>query len=231
MSDADSTPKIVSAPIRMSPDLKAKVDLAVEMTGISQAEILRLALAIGLEDLRRVAYDLPALVSKEARPELKKPGNYRNLSLVPTARVAETDAQPGRAQWIDLRGGVAAGAPISAHVVIEPIPAGKEWPDDHYALKVFGASMEPKIPDGSTIVVKAWPPSKGAPRKGSIVVYSDSSGSTLKVLSYRKAKAADDPEAVNAMGDVAVLKSLNPAFPDVQTLEGGKIDAVFVVVL
>lgn len=33
------------------------------------------------------------------------------------------------------------------------------------------------------------------------------------------------------MGNVPVLRSINKAFPEVQTLEGGKIDAEFVEVL
>jgi len=33
------------------------------------------------------------------------------------------------------------------------------------------------------------------------------------------------------VGNVPVLRSLNRDFPDVQTLEGGKIDAVFVEVV
>jgi len=32
------------------------------------------------------------------------------------------------------------------------------------------------------------------------------------------------------MGNIPVLRSLNPAYPEVQTLEGGKIDAVLVEV-
>ncbi len=143
-------------------------------------------------------------------------------------KVVEEGPHFGSGFWTDLRGGIAAGAPISSHVVEEPIPVAREYPADHYALRVFGESMEPRIPDGSTIIVKAWPAAKGTPRKGTIVVYSDAMGSTLKEFGYRKAKAGEEADS---MGNVPVLRSINKAFPEVQTLESGKIDAVFVEVL
>ena len=137
-------------------------------------------------------------------------------------------ASPAARHTVPLYSGIAAGAPISAHVAESVIPVDKEYPDDHYALRVFGASMEPTIPDGSTIIVKAWPVEKGVPKKGSIVVYSDGTGSTLKEFGYRKGKPGEETDR---MGNVPVLRSLNRDFPDVQTLEGGKIDAVFVEVV
>ncbi|MCW1926533.1 S24 family peptidase [Luteolibacter arcticus] len=141
----------------------------------------------------------------------------------------DPDRSGGTIHWIDLRGGVAAGAPISSHVIEEPVATRKSWPDDHYALQVFGRSMEPKIPDGAQIIVKRWPTERGIPRKGTIVVYSDGTGSSLKEFGYRKARPGEDTEA-DAMGNIPVLRSLNTAFPEVQTLEGGKIDAVLVEV-
>lgn len=127
--------------------------------------------------------------------------------------------------WIDLHGGVAAGAPIGSDVMPEPIPCQKEFSDEHYALRVFGRSMEPKIRDGSTIVVKRWGSDKGFPKKKTIVVYSDGSGATLKEFGYRKAKGDEEHDA---MGNVPVLSSLNPDFQEVKPMDGGRIDAVFV---
>lgn len=142
-----------------------------------------------------------------------------------TARAAAT----ATGMWLDLRGGVAAGAPISSHIVEEPVRVKRTYPDDHYALRVFGQSMEPKIPDGSLIIVKHWPLEKGTPRKGTIVVYSDGTGSTLKEFGYRKAKPSELTEA-DAMGNIPVLRSLNKAYPEIQTLEDGKIDAILIEV-
>lgn len=59
-------PKRVSAPIRMSPELLAKVNEACRRTGKSQATILRLALGMGLEDLKRIDYDIEGTLSKAA---------------------------------------------------------------------------------------------------------------------------------------------------------------------
>ena len=130
--------------------------------------------------------------------------------------------------WLDLHGGIAAGAPIAADLAPQPIRVAKSYPDGHYALKVFGRSMEPRIPDGSTIIVQPFQ-GKGFPRKGTIVIYNDGHGATLKELAYRKAKPGE--ESANNFNQVPLLKSLNPAFKDVQTMEGGRIDGVLVEVV
>ena len=126
--------------------------------------------------------------------------------------------------WIDLLGGIAAGSPVSSDVDTAPIEVAKEYPDDHYALRVFGQSMAPKITDGDTIIVRRWQ-DQGFPKKGTLVVYNDAHGATLKEFGYRKAKPGEDGDTFN---NIPVLKSLNPAFREVQTMEGGRIDAVFV---
>ena len=169
-----------------------------------------------------------------AFPRTRTRSNSRTTSSVaeePPALPASATARSKHTHpsgfWIDLHGGVAAGAPISSHVTAEPVAAKRAWPEDHYALRVFGQSMEPKIPDGSLIIVKRWPSEKGTPKKGTIVVYSDGTGSSLKEFGYRKAKPGEDSDA---MGNTPVLRSLNQAYPEVQTLEGGKIDAVLVEV-
>ena len=99
----------------------------------------------------------------------------------------------------------------------------KAYPADHYALKVCGRSMEPKIADGATIVVQRFQ-DKGFPKKGTIVVYNDGHGATLKEFGYRKAKAGEE---ANGFGQVPVLRSLNKEFPEVQTMEGGRVDGIF----
>ncbi|MFT4175956.1 MAG: S24 family peptidase [Luteolibacter sp.] len=127
---------------------------------------------------------------------------------------------------LPLLGGVAAGAQIDA-VIDDSIAVIKHFPEDHYALRVFGRSMEPDILDGSAIVVKRWH-NKGYPAAGTIVVYSDGQGSSLKKISYR---APQQGEETTGHGLVPVLSSINPKFPDVQTMDGGRIDAVFVEIL
>ncbi|MEK7951644.1 S24 family peptidase [Luteolibacter soli] len=148
---------------------------------------------------------------------------------LPSTTRSRSSSNKHTGHWIDLHGGVAAGAPITSHIVQEPVATRKSWPDDHYALRVFGQSMEPRIPDGSLIIVKHWPTAKGTPKKGTIVVYSDGTGSTLKEFGYRKAKPTELTEA-DAMGNIPVLRSLNKSYPEVQTLEDGKIHAILVEV-
>ncbi|WP_052573899.1 S24 family peptidase [Haloferula sp. BvORR071] len=131
------------------------------------------------------------------------------------------------AHWLDLLGGIAAGAPIAADLTPQPIRVPRAYPDGHYALKVCGRSMEPKIPDGATIIVAPFQ-GKGFPKKGSLVIYNDGHGATLKELAYRKAKPGEEG---NSFDQVPILKSLNPAFKDVQTMEGGRIDGVMVEVV
>ncbi|HEX7261883.1 MAG TPA: S24 family peptidase [Luteolibacter sp.] len=143
-----------------------------------------------------------------------------------TTQILHPELAPAE-HWPDLYGGVAAGGQIATDASQEPVHVSKAYPDDHYLLRVFGQSMEPKIADGSLIVVKRWH-DKGFPKKGAIVVYSDSHGSTLKEFAYRKAKAGEDADA---FGNVPVLRSLNKAFKDVKTMDGGKIDAVYVETL
>lgn len=59
-------PKKVSAPIRMDAELLEKVKMAGKKTGLAQADVMRLCLAIGLEDLKRVDYDLAKVIAEAA---------------------------------------------------------------------------------------------------------------------------------------------------------------------
>ena len=52
-----------TVPLRMSKDLADAIKRAATKTGLPQAEIIRLAIAAGLEDLRRIDWDLPSLLS------------------------------------------------------------------------------------------------------------------------------------------------------------------------
>lgn len=56
------TPKKVSSPIRIDADLEQRIDEAARLTGLSKADVMRLAMRIGFEDLRRINYDLPVAV-------------------------------------------------------------------------------------------------------------------------------------------------------------------------
>jgi predicted DNA-binding protein len=88
-------PKKVSAPIRMSPELLEKVTEASKRTGLAQADILRLALAIGLEDLKKIDYNIAGSISDAANP---RPIRYPNAEedKQEVLRVAEDPKEYGK---------------------------------------------------------------------------------------------------------------------------------------
>jgi DNA-binding MurR/RpiR family transcriptional regulator len=61
-------PRKVSQPIRIDADLEAKIEEAARMTSLSKADVMRLAMRIGFEDLRRINYDIAGAVLDAAKP-------------------------------------------------------------------------------------------------------------------------------------------------------------------
>lgn len=59
-------PKKVSSPIRIDADLEQRIDEAARLTGLSKADVMRLAMRIGFEDLRKIDYDIAGNVSSAA---------------------------------------------------------------------------------------------------------------------------------------------------------------------
>lgn len=55
-----------SVPVRMDAELQSKITEAAKKTGLPKQEIIRLCTAIGIEDLRKVGWDLAKLVSDAA---------------------------------------------------------------------------------------------------------------------------------------------------------------------
>ena len=60
-------------PIRLSPALLEKIQLAADLMGRTQQEVMRLAMEVGLEDLKRCNYDLAAAIVDAARADKPKP--------------------------------------------------------------------------------------------------------------------------------------------------------------
>ncbi len=58
--------KTIITQLRFEPALLKKITEAAKKTSLSKADIMRLAREVGLEDLRRVDFDLPALISHSA---------------------------------------------------------------------------------------------------------------------------------------------------------------------
>lgn len=114
-------------------------------------------------------------------------------------------------------GGLQAGDTIPYHITANR-PLGK----DEYVLRVEGKSMEPVIADGALVIMRKHtiPP---IPKPGTIVEYYDERGVTLKKLARKK-----NPET----GKMDyVLHPLNPAFGDIEPMDGGRVSAVYVETL
>jgi len=47
------------------------IDEAVRITGMSQQEIIRLAVSVGLEDLSKIEYDIAGVIQKAAKRRQK----------------------------------------------------------------------------------------------------------------------------------------------------------------
>jgi SOS-response transcriptional repressor LexA len=207
---ANEIPKVVSAPIRMSPDLMAKVAEAVNRTGQKQAEILRLCLEIGLEDLRACRYDLPKLVADTAmalRADSKEVESIRGFVDLP------------------FYGCVAAGqpaAPMDTQDGTYPVQ-GSYDPASHFVLRVNGQSMEPDYPDGSHVVCRNLKDSE-FPKKKQDVIACDSNGSYFKKLIYEK----NTWQGEHQPKTVPRLVSINPAYDDVIPASACPIVAVVV---
>jgi hypothetical protein len=54
-------------PIRIEPELEAKIEEAARLTGLSKADVMRLAMKIGFEDLRRINWNIPGVVVDAAQ--------------------------------------------------------------------------------------------------------------------------------------------------------------------
>ncbi len=77
----------------MDPDLLEHVKLAAERTGLAQADILRLCLAIGLEDLRKLDYKIPSVLSEAAARRPPSSTRYDATPFSKDLKVAEPDPE------------------------------------------------------------------------------------------------------------------------------------------
>jgi predicted DNA-binding protein len=56
----------VTYPLNLSPELHDRIMEAAEKTGLPKSEVMRMALAIGLDDLRDAGFDLVRVIRKAA---------------------------------------------------------------------------------------------------------------------------------------------------------------------
>jgi phage repressor protein C with HTH and peptisase S24 domain len=123
-----------------------------------------------------------------------------NRKMAERSRVAVAVSQRANSRMIPLVSVTAAGRPLAA---FDDYPTGqgsefvdcpRDIPDENaFALRISGDSMEPTIPDGSTIIVAP----NMVPREGKPVVAKLESGDvTCKIFQRR--------------GDSVILKPTNP---------------------
>lgn len=123
---------------------------------------------------------------------------------------------------LEVIGNIAAGGLQPGDTIPYYVKANRPLGKDEYVLRVEGKSMEPIIADGSLVVMRKHtiPP---VPKVGTIVEYYDERGVTLKKLGRKK-----NPET----GKMDyVLHPLNPAFGDIEPMDGGKISGLYVETL
>lgn len=84
--------KRVVYPIQLDPELDAKITLAAEKLTLPKAEVMRLAMAIGLEHLRRINFDL-------AKHLCQTPEPASNLSLVADQANPSAPTSKGRTRY------------------------------------------------------------------------------------------------------------------------------------
>jgi predicted DNA-binding protein len=189
MNDNESV-KIVSAPIRMSPELMEKVSEAVKRTGHKQAEILRMCLEIGLEDLSACKYDLPKLVADTARALRSAKTSAPSVITFPEVPLLRA----------------AAGFPILADA--EMVEPDRDLGMGRFLLELRGDSMEPRFKHKQRVVLR-----DKATLKRPVLKYGE-----LYCFVYDGA-AAFKQWAKDAEGN-KVLRSLNPEHADIQAEEG-----------
>lgn len=81
--------KSVITQLRFEPALLEKITEAANKTGLSKADVMRLAMETGLEDLRRIDFDLPSLISSTARGRSLYDVNQISNTETKDLRVAE----------------------------------------------------------------------------------------------------------------------------------------------
>jgi len=117
----------------------------------------------------------------------------------------------------------AAGLPVAADGDIYA-PTRKLGPG-RIACQLHGESMAPRFPDGSTVILRARDSLRNPQlKKGEIYLFDRAGEKTLKVYNTRKATAAEikaglSYPSADGTPKVRVLRSLNPAFPEIVATE------------
>lgn len=203
------------------PDLDARGKMEVRLDYDTQRKVEKEALRLGME---LSAYCTEAVEWCCSQPDIGERLAARLAAKRKTAPEPDTLAKsvPKQAYapsfdttpyTIELVGNISAGNLMEGDTIPETLRISRQYPKGSYALRVCGQSMEPAVADGALIVVRPHtvPP---VPKAGTLVVYSDGRGVTLKRLAEH--------------GGSYTLESINPAYPDIEPMDGGRITAVYV---
>ena len=158
----------------------------------------------------------PLVQSSTTNAAKEKEAARKKFTPVETFTAPPLEAQ-GR-----IIGNIAAGNLADGDTIPQDIRLYRELEKGEYLLRVNGHSMEPSIPDGSVVIMKKYtiPP---IPKPGTIVQYHDERGVTLKKLVRKKNPETGKMEYT--------LHPINPAFGDIEPMDGGKISALYVETL
>lgn len=160
--------------------------------------------------LPSIVMNLAPLISKEKEAARKKFTPVKTFTAPPLEALGQ------------IIGNIAAGNLADGDTIPQDIRLYRELEKGEYLLRVNGHSMEPSIPDGSVVIMKKYtiPP---IPKPGTIVQYHDERGVTLKKLVRRKNPETGKMEYT--------LHPINPAFGDIEPMDGGKISGIYVETL
>lgn len=73
-------------PFRCDDEMREKIELASNLTGVSKADIMRLAMQIGLADIERIQHNIPGAIIHEAK---RQSVSYFNAKRIRADQVAE----------------------------------------------------------------------------------------------------------------------------------------------
>lgn len=211
----------IGKPLQELPDMDARGKMEVRLDYDAQRKVEKEALRLGME---LSAYCTEAVEWCCSQPDIGERLAARLAAKRKTAPEPDTLAKPVLKQacapsfdtspyTIELVGNISAGNLMEGDTIPETLRISRQYPKGSYALRVCGRSMEPAVADGALIVVRPHtvPP---VPKAGTLVVYSDGRGVTLKRLAEH--------------GGSYTLESINPAYPDIEPMDGGRITAVYV---
>ena len=201
---------MINLNIRVSVETAEKITKAVQESGLEQSEILRRAIALGMDEMKHVGFDIEEVYRQAIRTAKAKKQRSKaapRLSAVPDLAAAPDldPADPAPVFHLPFLGAVAAGQPVEAPRIDEELPVAKAYPPHHFIVEINGQSMEPDFLDGDRWIVDGR--EKYTPRHGAVCVVSDGSGSYLKRWDGKR----------------RVFLSINPAFGEIMPEEGSSL--------